>query len=112
MMRAAKKRIVSAEAIVSPDEIRRDPYKTKVPGFQVDMVIEAPLGAHPCACAPDYVFDPWHIMRYMQAASNPDAFKQYLDEFVMKPEWEYLEAIGGMRQAAILRRLAREVKFL
>jgi glutaconate CoA-transferase subunit A len=112
MMRAAKKRIVSAEAIVSPDEIRRDPYKTKVPGFQVDMVIEAPLGAHPCACAPDYVFDPWHIMRYMQAASNPDAFKQYLDEYVMKPEWEYLEAIGGMRQAAILRRLAREVKFL
>jgi glutaconate CoA-transferase subunit A len=112
MMRAAKKRIVSAEAIVSPDEIRRDPYKTKVPGFQVDMVIEAPLGAHPCSCAPDYVFDPWHIMRYMQAASNPDAFKQYLGEYVMKPEWEYLEAIGGMRQAAILRRLAREVKFL
>jgi glutaconate CoA-transferase subunit A len=112
MMRAAKKRIASVEEIVSEDEIRRNPYKTKVPGFQVDMVIEAPLGAHPCACAPDYVFDPWHIMKYMQAAMSPETFSQYLDEYVKKPEWEYLEAIGGMKQAAILRRLAREVKFL
>jgi len=31
---------------------------------------------------------------------------------VMKPEFEYLDAIGGMRQAAVLKRLAREVKFL
>jgi hypothetical protein len=30
----------------------------------------------------------------------------------MKPEFEYLDAIGGMKQAAILKRLAREVKFL
>jgi len=112
MMRAAKKRIVSVEEIVSPDDIRREPLKTKIPKFQVDMVIEAPLGAHPCSCAPDYVFDPWHIMKYMQAASSPETFKQYLDEYVMKPEFEYLDAIGGMRQAAVLKRLAREVKFL
>ncbi len=112
MVRAAKKRIVSVEEIVSPDEIRRDPYKTKIPKFQVDMVIEAPMGAHPCACAPGYVFDPWHIMKYMQAAASPETFKQYIDEYVMKPEWEYLDAVGGMKQAAILRRLAREVKFL
>ena len=112
MMRAAKKRIASVEEIVSPEEIRKNPYKTKVPKFQVDMVIEAPMGAHPCACAPSYVFDPWHIMKYMQAAASPETFKQYIDEYVMKPEWEYLEAIGGIKQASILRRLAREVKFL
>lgn len=112
MMRAAKKRIVSVEEIVPTEDIWKHPEKTKIPNFQVDTVIEAPLGAHPCSCAPHYVFDPWHIMKYMQAASSPDTFKQYLDEYVMKPEFEYLEAIGGMRQAAILRRLAREVKFL
>ena len=112
MARAARKRIVSVEEIVSPDEIRRNPYKTKIPNFQVDMVIEAPMGAHPCSCAPDYVFDPWHIMRYMQAAMSPETYKQYLDEYVMKPEFEYLEAVGGIKQASILRRLAREVKYL
>jgi len=112
MMRAAKKRIVSAEEIVSPDEIRKNPAKTKIPKFQVDMVIEAPLGAHPCSCAPDYVFDPWHIMKYMQAAMSPETFQQYIDEYVMKPEFDYLDAIGGMKQAAILKRLAREVKYL
>jgi glutaconate CoA-transferase subunit A len=112
MMRAAKKRIVTVEEVVSTEEIRKEPAKTKVPRFQVDLVIEAPLGAHPCSCAPDYVFDPWHIMRYMQAAGSPETFKQYIDDYVMKPEFDYLEAIGGMKQAAILRRLAREVKFL
>jgi glutaconate CoA-transferase subunit A len=112
MMRAAKKRIVSVDEIVSTEEIWRHPEKTKIPRFQVDMVIEAPLGAHPCSCAPHYVFDPWHIMKYMQAATSPDTFKQYIDEYVMKPEFEYLEAVGGMRQAAVLKRLAREVKFL
>lgn len=112
MIRAAKKRIVSVEEIVSTEDILKNREKTKIPGFQVDMVIEAPLGAHPCSCAPDYVFDPWHIMKYMQGASSPETFKQYIDEYVMKPEFEYLEAIGGIRQAAVLKRLAREVKFL
>jgi len=51
-------------------------------------------------------------MTYMQKAANPETFKEYLEEFVMKPEFEYLEAIGGMRKAAILKRLAREVTFL
>lgn len=112
MIRAAKKRIVSVEEIVTTEEIWRHPEKTKIPRFQVDMVIEAPLGAHPTSCVPHYVFDPWHMMRYMELASSAETFKQYIDEYVMKPEFEYLEAIGGMRQATVLRRLAREVKFL
>ncbi|MBE0480257.1 MAG: CoA transferase subunit A [Dehalococcoidia bacterium] len=112
MIRAAKKRIVSVEEIVPTEEIRKHPEKTKIPRFQVDMVIEAPLGAHPTSCAPSYTFDPWHMMKYMEMAASPESFKQYLSDYVMKPEFEYLEAIGGMRQAAILRRLAREVKFL
>ena len=112
MIRAAKKRIVSVEEIVPTEEIRKHPEKTKIPRFQVDMVIEAPLGAHPTSCAPLYTFDPWHMMKYMEMAASPESFKQYLSDYVMKPEFEYLEAIGGMRQAAILRRLAREVKFL
>jgi glutaconate CoA-transferase subunit A len=112
MMRAAKKRIVSVEEVVPSEEIWKHPEKTKVPKFQVDMVIEAPLGAHPTSCAPHYVFDAWHIMKYMEYAASAETFKKYIEDFVMKPEWEYLEAIGGMRQASILRRLAREVKFL
>jgi len=106
MMRAAKKRIVSVEEIVSSEEIWKHPEKTKVPKFQVDMIIEAPLGAHPTSCAPHYVFDAWHIMKYMEYAASAETFKKYIEDYVMKPEWEYLEAIGGMKQASILRRLA------
>ena len=60
----------------------------------------------------NYVFDAWHILKYMEYAATPETFKKYLEDYVMKPEFEYLEAIGGMKQATILRRLAREVKFL
>ena len=112
MMRAAKKTIVTVEEIVPTEEIRKNPEKTKIPKWQVDMVIEAPMGAHPTSCAPHYVFDPWHMMKYMEMASTPETFKKYIDEYVMKPEFEYLEAIGGLKQASILRRLAREVKLL
>jgi acyl CoA:acetate/3-ketoacid CoA transferase alpha subunit len=112
MIRAAKKRIVSVEEIVGTEEILKHPEKTKIPGFQVDLVIEAPLGAHPTSNAPHYVFDAWHILKYMEYAATPETFKKYLEDYVMKPEFEYLEAIGGMKQATILRRLAREVKFL
>ena len=112
MVKAAEKAIVTVEEIVSTEELRRHPTKTRIPKWQVDMVIEAPLGAHPCSCAPHYVFDPWHMTKYMELAKAPETLKQYIDDYVMKPEFEYLEAIGGMKQAAILRRLAREVKFL
>jgi hypothetical protein len=44
------------------EALKRLSEKTKVPKFQVDMVIEAPLGAHPTSCAPHYVFDAWHII--------------------------------------------------
>ncbi|MCX5999612.1 MAG: CoA transferase subunit A [Chloroflexi bacterium] len=112
LAKAAKKVIVSVEEIVSPEVIRENPYKTKIPRFYVDMVIEAPFGAHPTSSLPSYVTDPWHMIKYMEAAATPDTFKGYLDQFVMKSEDEYLEAVGGVRQFNLLKKLAREVKLL
>src|SRR5437588_12548694 len=46
-VRAAKKVIVCAEEIVSPEVIASDPNRTVIPGFLVTAVVECPLGAHP-----------------------------------------------------------------
>src|SRR3954463_5066176 len=46
-VRAAKKLIVVAEEIVSPEVITSDPNRTVIPGRLVTAVVECPMGAHP-----------------------------------------------------------------
>jgi glutaconate CoA-transferase subunit A len=112
LAKAADKVIVSVEEIVPTEVIRQNPYKTKIPRFYVDMVIEAPFGAHPTSSIPSYVGDPWHMMKYMEMAASPETFKEYLAEYVMGSEDEYLEAVGGPKHLDLLKKLAREVKLL
>lgn len=112
LAKAADKVIVSVEEIVPTEVIRENPYKTKIPRFYVDMVIEAPFGAHPTSSIPTYVGDPWHMIKYSEMAASPDTFKQYMEQYVMKSEDEYLEAVGGLKHLNLLKKLAREVKLL
>jgi len=112
LAKAAEKVIVSVEEIVPTEVLRENPYKTKIPRFYVDMVIEQPFGAHPTSSIPSYVGDPWHMMKYMEMAATPESFKEYLDQYVMKSEDEYLEAVGGPKQMDLLNKLAWEVKLL
>lgn len=112
LAKAAKRVIVTVEEVVPTDVLRENPFKTKIPRIYVDMVIEQPFGAHPTSLIPSYVADPWHMMAYMDMAAKPDTFKSYLDQYVMKSEDEYLEAVGGLKQMNLLKKLAREVKSL
>jgi glutaconate CoA-transferase subunit A len=112
LAKAAKRVIVSVEEVVPTEVLRENPYKTKIPRIYVDMVIEQPFGAHPCSLVPSYVGDPWHMMTYMDMAVKPDTFKSYLEQYVMTSEDEYLEAVGGLKQLNLLKKLAREVKSL
>jgi len=112
LAKAAERVIVSVEEIVPTEVLRQNPYKTKIPRFYVDMVIEQPFGAHPTSSIPSYVGDPWHMMKYMEMAATAEGFKEYLDQYVMKSEDKYLEAVGGLKQMDLLQKLAREVKLL
>ena len=44
---ASRKVIVSADDIIDPDDIRKDPSKTTIPYYVVDAVVHAPFGAYP-----------------------------------------------------------------
>lgn len=112
LAKAAKRVIVTVEEIVPTEILRENPFKTKIPRFYVDMVIEQPFGAHPTSLVPSYVGDPWHMMKYMEMAASPETFKDYLDQYVAKSEDGYLEAVGGPKQMDLLKKLAREVKSL
>ena len=95
---AADKVILSAERIVSNDQIRRAPDQTKIPFFAVDAVVELPFGSAPHECYG--VYEP--MMRHMEyyvdlVNKDPVAgMPEYLDRFVYGPKsWtEFLDLIG------------------
>src|SRR5262249_26375982 len=69
---AANRVILTTERIVSNDQIRRRPDRTKIPFFVVDAVVEVPFGCAPHECFGLYepLFD--HL-DYYAAALKPDA---------------------------------------
>jgi glutaconate CoA-transferase subunit A len=67
MARAARTVIVSAERVVSPEEIAARPWATMLPHFTVDAVVEAPHGAYPHECYGSYEADTGHFDAYVSA---------------------------------------------
>ena len=106
--KAADRVIVSAEEIVTPEELRKtcglmfplhfDPF---YPFFKTSHVVHLPFGAHPTHCYPHYTYDKQHIEEYQDYAKVSDKkFQEYLDKYVYSCQThdEYLEKIGGVRK--------------
>ncbi|MBE9479730.1 MAG: CoA transferase subunit A, partial [Chloroflexi bacterium] len=82
MARASKRLIVSAEEIISNDEIRETPGKTVIPYFLVDAVVEAPFGSHPGEMCYAYERDEPLIKDWVEASKTEDGVKAYLDKYI------------------------------
>ena len=97
LAQASRVVIASAERIVPTDEIRRAPRGVVLEGIHVTAVVEVPGGAHPTAVRGAYGLDEPHLLAYMSAAREDQAFKTYLDRYVFGPRGheEYLIAVGG-----------------
>jgi glutaconate CoA-transferase subunit A len=98
MAMAANRVILTTERIVSNDQIRRTPDRTRIPFFTVDAVIEAPFGCAPHECYG--VYEPFfsHLDHYAKISSqDPVKGPQgYLEEFYYEPQsWpDYLSKLG------------------
>ncbi|MCB2226775.1 MAG: hypothetical protein KQH53_08870 [Desulfarculaceae bacterium] len=94
--RASDAVIVTCEEIVPEEHLREDPDQNTFPGFLVDAVIPAPMGAHPTACHQYYDYDPAHLKLYREYALDDDKFQRYLDEWVLcfDTQEEYLAKVG------------------
>ena len=80
MVRAAATVIVTAERIVEPAELARQPELTLVPGFLVSAVVHAPSGAWPGSCYPLYDYDAEAVAAYLGAAADPEGLRAYLEQ--------------------------------
>ncbi|MFQ5521190.1 MAG: CoA transferase subunit A [Candidatus Methylomirabilia bacterium] len=110
--RAAATVLVTAEQIVSDEEIRQHPDRTVIPGFVVDAVVEVPYGAYPHECYALYEADFTHFDVYVAeiTAKGTGAIRTYLDRYVLGPQshQEYL-ALFGDEALARQARYAREL---
>lgn len=88
MAKAAKRVIVTCEEVVDREVIVENAHMTKLPGYYVDAVIEAPFGAHPTSHVPRYAMDAWELMEYAGAAGGP-SFAEYVDQLRTETETDY-----------------------
>ena len=103
--RAARKVIVSAEQIVSPEQIAARPDRTMLPHFVVDAVVAAPHGAYPHECYGRYGPDLQHFDAYAAAAKQhgPAAGLRYVEQNVDAHAdfASFVAATGPARLAAL-----------
>ncbi|HEX6032491.1 MAG TPA: CoA-transferase [Tepidiformaceae bacterium] len=101
---ASKKVIVSAEEIVSTDEIRRNPGATTIPYYAVDAVVEAPFSSYPGTCPGYYGSDPEGVFEIFRAVMG-DGVQAYIDKWVTQFETfdEMLEKRVGLRKLLAMR---------
>ncbi len=78
-------RFVSVERIVPTEQLAADAgcvHRLRVNRMMVDGVIEAPNGAHPTSCHPDYGVDDAALAAYVASAKTPEAFEAYRAEWL------------------------------
>jgi len=106
--RAAATVLVTAEEIVSEEEIRLHPDRTVIPGFAVDALAHVPYGSYPHECYGLYDAEPDHFTEYVEGINQRGAagVQAYLDKYVYGPAThaEYLALFGEARLADARRR--------
>ncbi len=101
MARAARRVIVTTEEIVEKELTSRGAGDdTFLPAIDVDVVADAPLGAHPCGFGTLYEHDDAHIREYLEATKSAAAFQAYIERYVYgaRDHQEYLERVDGGRR--------------
>lgn len=96
---AARRVIVTAEEIVPPEVIRRDPNRTLLPGFLVTAICHVPYGAHPSYAQGYYDRDNAFYVEWDSISRDPSRLQAWLEE------WVY----GVPDRAAYWERLGPEV---
>ncbi|MBW2367959.1 MAG: CoA transferase subunit A [Deltaproteobacteria bacterium] len=102
---ASKRLIITAERLISTDEIKRDPSATKIPYHLVDAVCEVPYGAYPGTMPYEYFSDEAHLKEWLTVERDLEKFKEFLNRNIYDcPDHEtYIQRNGGSTKMRELR---------
>lgn len=78
------RRFVSVERVVPTEALRDDGcvHELRINRMMVDGVIEAPNGAHPTSCAPEYGTDEAFQAEYAASSKSPEAWEAFRTEWL------------------------------
>jgi acyl CoA:acetate/3-ketoacid CoA transferase alpha subunit len=102
MAKAARRVIVTCERVVDRAAIVENAHMTKIPGYYVDAVVEAPWGAHPCSHIPRYPHDAWQLLEYAEAMKETDAAALYIERLRRETEDGYRARVLGAGRDEVL----------
>jgi glutaconate CoA-transferase subunit A len=103
---AGKTVIATCEEVVSRETIVAQPDATRIPGYLVDVVIEAPFGAHPTTHVPRYGLDAAALLEYVEVNDKAsDGWEDYLTRLREESEEQYLKRVLPPERRAILAKL-------
>jgi len=107
LARAARRLILTTEEVVPESVIREQPWRTAIPFFLVDAVVEVPYGSHPGQMPLIYFFDEDQYAEWLRMSKSPEGTQEYLDKYVygVKDFAEYLERVGGPQRLEHLRKV-------
>jgi glutaconate CoA-transferase subunit A len=112
---AANRVIITAEEIVSEDQIRSDPNRTLIPGFIADAVCHVPYCAHPSYTQGYYDRDNAFYLAWDKISADPEKLKSWLEEWVygVKDRTEYWQKLGPETHARlqVQRKLSTPVDY-
>ncbi len=106
LARCARKLIITTEEIIDNDEIRREPWRTTIPFYVVDAVVEQPFGSHPCEMHGMYFFDEEHIAEWLDISRTDEGVQKYAEKYIdgVNEFDDYLELCGGIKKLNFLKR--------
>jgi 3-oxoacid CoA-transferase subunit A/glutaconate CoA-transferase subunit A len=107
--KASRHVIITTEEIIEHDKIRSEPWRTTIPFYYVDAVVEAPWGAHPSNMPYLYYIDEEFLNEWLEAAKSIEGVENFLDKYVYSVDSleDYLKRIGGFKKIAHLMKLER-----
>lgn len=96
---ASKKTVISAERIVSMQEMQSTREENTIPGEVVDAIVHAPFGGHPTAVHACYDNDPWWFREFINASKDKKMMETWLDRWIhgVTSFEDYLDKIGKKR---------------
>ena len=107
LSRAARRLILTTEEIIDNERIRGEPWRTVIPFYVVDAVVEVPYGAHPCQMPILYFYDEEHIGEWLNLSRTSEGVEQYFAKYVHSVDTfeEYLELVGGVKKLVYLKKV-------
>jgi hypothetical protein len=107
LARATRRLVMTTEEIIDHEEIQRQPWRTVIPFYLVDAVVEVPYGSYPGNMPYLYFSDEEHLAQWMKVEKDPKEFEKFLEHYIYGVSCfeEYLERCGGLKKMKELQKL-------